>query len=293
VVSNYTKTLDMLEKLCEFYGYTFGRLDGQTEKGERQRRVDRFNDKDNNQFIFLLSTKAGGVGINLIGANRLVLFDSDWNPAHDRQAMARVWRDGQNKNVCIYRLLSTGTIEEKIYQRQLTKQGLSDSIVDGKMNEKKNSFTKEELKDIFSLSLGTLSETHDLLGCTTCCTDEKSKEKIEAVKSKQGRFYPKKKTESLAINAVAKWNHYCDLLQSEDPMLQSLEESPITFIFSHQTSEQELDSSESKEEVDGEEDKEDEPENGKKEIKKKVSPKKSEEISPSKLQDTSPNWKSE
>jgi DNA repair and recombination protein RAD54B len=69
--------------------------------------------------VFLLSTKAGGAGLNLIGANRLVLFDSDWNPANDLQAMARVWRDGQKKAVVIYRLLCTGTIEEKVYQRQV------------------------------------------------------------------------------------------------------------------------------------------------------------------------------
>lgn len=64
--------------------------------------------------VFLLSTKAGGAGLNLIGANRLVLFDSDWNPANDLQAMGRVWRDGQEKDVVVYRLLSTGSIEEKV-----------------------------------------------------------------------------------------------------------------------------------------------------------------------------------
>ena len=69
--------------------------------------------------MFLLSSKAGGVGLNLIGGNVVILYDIDWNPANDQQAMARVWRDGQRKNVTIYRLLTTGTIEEKIFQRQV------------------------------------------------------------------------------------------------------------------------------------------------------------------------------
>jgi DNA repair and recombination protein RAD54B len=76
-----------------------------------------------------LSTKAGGTGINLIGANRLILFDSDWNPSTDRQAMARIHRDGQKKPCYIYRILIPGTMDEKIYQRQISKLSLSDSLM--------------------------------------------------------------------------------------------------------------------------------------------------------------------
>ena len=68
--------------------------------------VEKFNDPCGGDFIFMLSSKAGGCGLNLIGANRLVMFDPDWNPANDEQAMARVWRDGQKKNCYIYRLLT-------------------------------------------------------------------------------------------------------------------------------------------------------------------------------------------
>lgn len=84
--------------------------------------------------VFLLSAKAGGVGLNLVGASRLVLFDSDWNPATDLQAMSRIWRDGQKKSVFIYRLFSAGTIEEKILQRQISKTGISSAVVDPKNN---------------------------------------------------------------------------------------------------------------------------------------------------------------
>ena len=91
-----------------------------------------------------------GCGINLIGGNRLVLFDPDWNPANDKQAAARVWRDGQTKRTYVYRFLTTGTIEEKIFLRQLAKEGLQTLIVDEK--EEANSLSFKELKNLFKLS---------------------------------------------------------------------------------------------------------------------------------------------
>jgi DNA repair and recombination RAD54-like protein len=90
------------------------RLDGSVTISKRQVLVKQFNDMSANQFAFLLSSKAGGCGLNLIGGNRLVLFDPDWNPANDKQAAGRVWRDGQKKRVFVYRFLSSGTIEEKV-----------------------------------------------------------------------------------------------------------------------------------------------------------------------------------
>ncbi|XP_054637825.1 DNA repair and recombination protein RAD54B isoform X2 [Dunckerocampus dactyliophorus] len=106
VVSNYTQTLDMLQSICVHMSYTFCRLDGQTPTNQRQRMVDCFNSPYSPNFLFLLSSKAGGVGLNLVGASHLVLYDLDWNPANDIQAMARVWRDGQKKTVHTYRLLT-------------------------------------------------------------------------------------------------------------------------------------------------------------------------------------------
>ena len=82
------------------------RLDGSMTIKKRAKVVERFNDAASPEFIFMLSSKAGGCGLNLIGANRLVMFDPDWNPANDEQAMARVWRDGQRKECFIYRLLA-------------------------------------------------------------------------------------------------------------------------------------------------------------------------------------------
>ncbi|KAG9903909.1 DNA repair protein rhp54, partial [Aureobasidium melanogenum] len=168
VVSNYTATLDMIGKLLTALEYSFLRLDGSTPANQRQGLVDKFNRTSaNNCFVFLLSAKAGGVGLNLIGASRLVLFDIDWNPATDLQAMGRVHRDGQKHPVHIYRFLTKGALEEKIFQRQLTKQGLADSIVDNKANA--SSFTPEELRDLFTLDSREGCQTHDLLGCDCAC----------------------------------------------------------------------------------------------------------------------------
>ena len=85
------------------------RLDGSMTIKKRAKVVESFNDPASPEFIFMLSSKAGGCGLNLIGANRLVMFDPDWNPANDEQAMARVWRDGQKKECFIYRLLAVST----------------------------------------------------------------------------------------------------------------------------------------------------------------------------------------
>lgn len=94
-----------MEKMCRERRWGCLRLDGSMAIGKRQKLVDRFNNPDGKEFIFLLSSKAGGCGINLIGANRLVLFDPDWNPASDQQALARVWRDGQKKECFVYRFI--------------------------------------------------------------------------------------------------------------------------------------------------------------------------------------------
>ena len=108
IVSNYTSTLDVLQRYCSRQKFTALRLDGRTKQDIRTKLVNQFNKNDGKErvasdpFVFLLSSKSGGFGLNLIGANRLILFDSDWNPATDRQAMARIHRDGQLKPCLLY-----------------------------------------------------------------------------------------------------------------------------------------------------------------------------------------------
>ncbi|KAF9045835.1 hypothetical protein BDZ89DRAFT_1155511 [Hymenopellis radicata] len=157
IVSHYTSTLNILEAFCQKQHYSYHRLDGSTPPAKRQRTSG---------FIFLLSSKAGGVGINLIGGSRLVLVDSDWNPSHDLQAMARCHRDGQKRPVFIYRFLTAGTIDEKIFQRQITKLGLSNSLMGSSTgSSKKDSFTRKDLRDIFRIQPDTSCNTHELLEC--------------------------------------------------------------------------------------------------------------------------------
>ncbi|OAX36093.1 hypothetical protein K503DRAFT_721959 [Rhizopogon vinicolor AM-OR11-026] len=167
IVSHYTSTLNLIEAFCKKKSYTYFRLDGQTPAAKRQEYVNTFNkSSQHNHFLFLLSSKAGGVGLNLIGASRLCLVDSDWNPSHDLQSMARIHRDGQKRPVFIYRFLTAGTIDEKIYQRQVTKIGLSNSLMgSGSSGSKSDSFSRKDLRDIFRVHPDTGCNTHDLLDC--------------------------------------------------------------------------------------------------------------------------------
>lgn len=165
IVSNYTKTLDLLESVLKKLNLESLRLDGSTNSSARTLAINQFNTIAYPKFpVFLLSSKSGGFGINLIGASRLILFDNDWNPANDLQAMSRIYRDGQTKPVFIYRLFTTGSLDEKILQRQLMKNNLSDKFLnDSKVNS--NIFDMEDLKDLFTVNDITNCNTHDLLDC--------------------------------------------------------------------------------------------------------------------------------
>ncbi|KAL2858194.1 SNF2 family N-terminal domain-containing protein [Aspergillus pseudodeflectus] len=165
LVSNYTSTLTLLANLLSSLSLPFLRLDGSTPAQKRQGLVEDFNRLPANLcFAFLLSAKAGGTGLNLIGASRLVLFDVDWNPATDIQAMARIHRDGQKRPCHIYRILLKGSLEEKIWQRQVTKLGLADSVMEHK--DSVAQFSRDELKDLFRLDVESVCQTHDLLACS-------------------------------------------------------------------------------------------------------------------------------
>lgn len=164
LVSNYTSTLTLLSTLLSSLSLPFLRLDGSTPAQKRQSLVEDFNRLPAAScFAFLLSAKAGGTGLNLIGASRLVLFDVDWNPATDIQAMARIHRDGQKRPCRIYRILLRGSLEEKIWQRQVTKLGLADSVMEHK--DSMAQFSRTELKDLFRLDEESTCQTHELLGC--------------------------------------------------------------------------------------------------------------------------------
>merc|ERR1712110_1357661 len=160
VFSQSLLSLDLIEKFLSVAAYddTYGtwnhgkdyfRMDGSTGPDVRKKWCSYFNNKKNNDMrLFLISTKAGGLGINLVAANRVILFDASWNPSHDVQSIFRVFRFGQTKPVYIYRFLAKGTMEEKIYDRQVTKQSLSARVVDEHQIE--SHFTMNELAELYT-----------------------------------------------------------------------------------------------------------------------------------------------
>ncbi|XP_015510313.2 DNA excision repair protein ERCC-6 [Neodiprion lecontei] len=141
--------LAVIETLVQHENYSYLRMDGTTPMSQRQQDVCKFN-KDTSYFVFILTTRVGGLGINLTGANRVVIYDPDWNPATDAQARERAWRIGQVKNVTIYRLITAGTIEEKIYHRQIFKQLLSNKVLEDP--RQRRLFRTSDLTELFSLN---------------------------------------------------------------------------------------------------------------------------------------------
>ncbi|RDW65876.1 DNA-dependent ATPase RAD54 [Aspergillus mulundensis] len=223
LISNYTQTLDVFEKLCRSRAYGCLRLDGKMNVKKRQKLVDKFNDPDGEEFVFLLSSKAGGCGLNLIGANRLVLFDPDWNPAADQQALARVWRDGQKKDCFVYRFIATGSIEEKIFQRQSHKQSLSSCVVDSAEDVERH-FSLDSLRELFQFKPETTSDTHDTFKCKRCRPD--------------GTQYIK--APAMLYGDTSSWNHFVNtgdkgpLNQIQDLLIrQETQERDVSAVFQY------------------------------------------------------------
>eukprot|EP00927_Polykrikos_kofoidii_P006006 TRINITY_DN12425_c0_g1_i3.p1 TRINITY_DN12425_c0_g1~~TRINITY_DN12425_c0_g1_i3.p1 ORF type:complete len:1451 (-),score=306.87 TRINITY_DN12425_c0_g1_i3:349-4701(-) len=147
----FAQTVQMLNILQHFMdgaGYSYLRIDGQTAIGKRAKLVNEFN-SNATFFTMLLTTRVGGVGLNICGADRVLIFDPDWNPMTDVQARERIWRIGQKREVAIYRLVLTSTLEEKIYQRQVYKHFISQKV----MNDprQRQFFKWNDLADLFAV----------------------------------------------------------------------------------------------------------------------------------------------
>lgn len=148
VFTQTIQQLDVLQAWMRKDGYAHLRIDGKTPVKQRLKLIDQFN--ANTQYVaMILTTRVGGVGLNIIGADRVVIFDPDWNPMTDVQARERAWRIGQKRDVVVYRLVLTGTIEEKIYQRQVYKHFLSQKVLN---DPRQRQFMKwSDLADLFDV----------------------------------------------------------------------------------------------------------------------------------------------
>jgi len=149
VFSQSTRVLDLVAHWFGQWGVTSLRIDGSTPALDRAKLADRFN-ADASIDAFLLSTRAAGTGLNLVGADTVIFYDHDWNPANDAQAMDRAYRIGQTKNVTVYKLVSRGTLEEKILARQSEKLVLAEGVIGAEAGDFKD-LSREELLDLFTL----------------------------------------------------------------------------------------------------------------------------------------------
>ncbi|CAL1532750.1 unnamed protein product, partial [Lymnaea stagnalis] len=162
IFSQMTRMLDLIEDFCYLRGYDFCRLDGSTLLDDRKDGMTAFNDASCKKFLFLLSTRAGGLGINLIGADTVILYDSDWNPQCDLQAQDRCHRIGQTKPVVVYRFVAANTIDQKIIERASAKRKLEKMVIHkgkfkkGNFMSKSKPISSEELRDLLQ------SKDHDV-----------------------------------------------------------------------------------------------------------------------------------
>ncbi|KAK5707350.1 swr1 complex component, partial [Elasticomyces elasticus] len=147
IFTQMTKMLDILEQFLNIHGHRYLRLDGTTKVEQRQILTDRFNN-DNRILAFILSSRSGGLGINLTGADTVIFYDLDWNPAMDKQCQDRCHRIGQTRDVHIYRFVSEYTIESNILRKANQKRMLDDVVIqEGEFNT--DYMTKLDARDMF------------------------------------------------------------------------------------------------------------------------------------------------
>ncbi|KAM6951534.1 uncharacterized protein srcap [Aplochiton taeniatus] len=156
IFTQMTRMLDVLEQFLNYHGHIYLRLDGSTRIEQRQSLMERFN-ADRRIFCFILSTRSGGVGVNLTGADTVVFYDSDWNPTMDAQAQDRCHRIGQTRDVHIYRLISERTVEENILKKANQKRMLGDMAIEGG-NFTTAFFKEQTIRDLFDVSEGERKE---------------------------------------------------------------------------------------------------------------------------------------
>ncbi|KAG6972374.1 hypothetical protein JG688_00004009 [Phytophthora aleatoria] len=162
IFTQMTRVLDIMEDFCRMRLYDYCRIDGQTSYEDRESSIDEYNKPNSSKFLFLLSTRAGGLGINLYTADVVILYDSDWNPQADLQAQDRAHRIGQKKEVNVYRLVTTDSVEEKIIERAQQKLKLDAMVVQqGRLQEKQSKLTKNDMLEMIRFGADQVFRTTD------------------------------------------------------------------------------------------------------------------------------------
>jgi SWI/SNF-related matrix-associated actin-dependent regulator of chromatin subfamily A member 5 len=160
IFSQMTTMLDILEDYCTHRDFKYCRLDGSTDIYERESMIRKFTKANSKYFVFLLSTRAGGLGINLATADTVIIYDSDWNPQMDLQAMDRAHRIGQRKQVNVYRLITADSLEERIIERQCLRLKLDSLIIQqGRLAPRHKPLSKQELQDMLHYGADTIFKT--------------------------------------------------------------------------------------------------------------------------------------
>eukprot|EP00878_Enallax_costatus_P003452 GHUV01003663.1.p1 GENE.GHUV01003663.1~~GHUV01003663.1.p1 ORF type:complete len:1042 (+),score=456.73 GHUV01003663.1:458-3583(+) len=192
VFSQMTRMLDILEDYCVYKGMGYCRIDGNTGGDDREYMIDEFNRPDSSKFIFLLSTRAGGLGINLATADVVVLYDSDWNPQMDLQAMDRAHRIGQKKEVQVFRFCIENSIEEKVIEKAYKKLRLDALVIQqGRLTE--NQGTKVNKDDLLNMvrygaELVFSSEASNITDADIEALIQKGERDTEALNDKMNKF---------------------------------------------------------------------------------------------------------
>lgn len=182
IFSQMVKMLDLLTEFCEFRNFKFERLDGRIRGAERQKSIDRF-EREADSFIFMLSTRAGGVGINLTAADICIIFDSDWNPQNDVQAQARCHRIGQSKEVKVFRLITSRSFEQEMFERASRKLGLEQAVLGTfEMEQEDGKPSQKEMEQLLKKGAYALLEDDNDEVTQQFCADD-----IDSILAKRSR----------------------------------------------------------------------------------------------------------
>ncbi|KAJ6126784.1 ISWI chromatin-remodeling complex ATPase ISW2 [Penicillium sp. IBT 18751x] len=205
IFSQMSRVLDILEDYCVFREYEYCRIDGTTAHEDRIAAIDDYNKPGSDKFVFLLTTRAGGLGINLTTADIVVLFDSDWNPQADLQAMDRAHRIGQTKQVKVFRFVTENAIEEKVLERAAQKLRLDQLVIQqGRAQQTNKAASKDDLLGMIQHGAADVFGPGD----SSVKGDDISQDDFEAIlrKGEERTQQLNKKYEKLGIDDLQKFS---------------------------------------------------------------------------------------